>query len=283
MAPRGKLLVVHPVHGYKMKPQEDLKTIKRNARERNRVESVNRGFEILKLHLPSAANVKKMSKVNILNHASEYIKYLHNILNPVNQPCVNPRDRVGGDEVDEVHEHRAPTGSESGYESLYMHSPVSTIPSPGSSKPFGTQIPSPVPTIPSPASSLQYPSLSCTLTPTSNFQPSSFYSQGILQSVQQNSPVYSNMNSWSQNWRYSAQVNSKVGFSSGYHSHPGINSFSRLGFQSQPGSGSSSLPFSGFCSSSGLELTSPPDSTVADTQDESEEDVLDAIVDWQSV
>ena len=283
MAPRGKLLVVHPVHGYKMKPQEDLKTIKRNARERNRVESVNRGFEILKLHLPSAANVKKMSKVNILNHASEYIKYLHNILNPVNQPCVNPRDRVGGDEVDEVHEHRAPTGSESGYESLYMHSPVSTIPSPGSSKPFGTQIPSPVPTIPSPASSLQYPSLSCTLTPTSNFQPSSFYSQEILQSVQQNSPVYSNMNSWSQNWRYSAQVNSKVGFSSWYHSHPGINSFSRLGFQSQPGSGSISLPFSGFCSSSGLELTSPPDSTVADTQDESEEDVLDAIVDWQSV
>ena len=266
-----------------MKPQEDLKTIKRNARERNRVESVNRGFEILKLHLPSAANVKKMSKVNILNHASEYIKYLHNILNPVNQPCVNPRDRVGGDEVDEVHEHRAPTGSESGYESLYMHSPVSTIPSPGSSKPFGTQIPSPVSTIPSPASALQYPSLFCTLTPTSNFQPSSFYSQGVLQSVQQNSPVYSNMNSWSQNWRYSAQVNSKVGFSSWYHSHPGINSFSRLGFQSQPGSGSSSLPFSGFCSSSGLELTSPPDSTVADTQDESEEDVLDAIVDWQSV
>jgi len=156
-----------------------------------------------------------------------------------------------------------------------MHSPVSTIPSPGSSKPFGTQIPSPVPTIPSPASALQYPSLYCTITPTSNFQPSSFCSQGVIHSVQQNSPVYSNMNSWNQNWRYNAQVNSKVGFSSGY--------FSRLGFQSQPVSGSSSLPFSGFCSSSGLELTSPPDSTVADTQDESEEDVLDAIVDWQSV
>lgn len=282
MAPRGKLLVVHPVHGYKMKPQEDLKTIKRNARERNRVESVNRGFDILKLHLPAAANVKKMSKVNILNHASEYIKYLHNILNPVNQPCVYPRDEVGGDKVDEVQERRATAGSESGYESFYMHSPVSTIPSPGSSKPFGTQIPSPVSTIQSPAPAIQYPSLSCTLTPTSNLQPSSFYSQGILQSVQQNSPVYSNMNSWSQNWRYSAQVNSKVGFSSGYHSHQGINSFSRSGFLSQPVSGSSSLPCSGFSSSSGLELTSP-DSTVTDTPDESEDDVLDAIVDWQSV
>ena len=28
MSPRNKLVIVHPVHGYRIKPQEDLKTIK---------------------------------------------------------------------------------------------------------------------------------------------------------------------------------------------------------------------------------------------------------------
>ena len=45
-------LVVHPVHGYMIKPPEEVKTMKRNKRERNRVESVNKGFEVLRVHLP---------------------------------------------------------------------------------------------------------------------------------------------------------------------------------------------------------------------------------------
>jgi hypothetical protein len=71
------MIVLHPVHGYRIRPQEDLKTIKRNARERNRVQTVNQGFEKLRLHIPSAACDKKMSKVNILGHAVNYIQCLH--------------------------------------------------------------------------------------------------------------------------------------------------------------------------------------------------------------
>ena len=76
MAPRSKLLVYHPVHGYPILPQQDLKTIKRNARERNRVETVNRSFETLRQVVPSAAAYKKLSKVNIIHHALEYIHQL---------------------------------------------------------------------------------------------------------------------------------------------------------------------------------------------------------------
>jgi len=77
MGPKPKMIVLHPVHGYRIRPQEDLKTIKRNARERNRVQTVNQGFEHLRQHIPSAACDKKMSKVNILGHAVNYIQCLH--------------------------------------------------------------------------------------------------------------------------------------------------------------------------------------------------------------
>jgi len=80
MAPRTKLVAIHPIHGYAIKPQQDLKTIKRNERERNRVETVNKGFETLRLHVPTAAMVKKMSKVNIINHAMDYIQNLTQLL-----------------------------------------------------------------------------------------------------------------------------------------------------------------------------------------------------------
>ena len=80
MAPRSKLVAIHPIHGYAIKPQQDLKTIKRNERERNRVETVNRGFETLRQHVPTAASVKKMSKVNILAQAVDYIMYLQQML-----------------------------------------------------------------------------------------------------------------------------------------------------------------------------------------------------------
>ena len=80
MAPRTKLVAIHPIHGYSIKPQQDLKTIKRNERERSRVETVNKGFETLRMHIPTAAMMKKMSKVNILNHAMEYIDNLTQLL-----------------------------------------------------------------------------------------------------------------------------------------------------------------------------------------------------------
>ena len=82
-------MAVHPVHGYKIKPQEDIKTIKRNQRERNRVQTVNSGFDTLKQHLPGTAHLKKVSKVTILTHAMEYIAYLTRVLhNQQSQPMV---------------------------------------------------------------------------------------------------------------------------------------------------------------------------------------------------
>ena len=76
MGPRSKMMAIHPIHGYVIKPQEDLKTIKRNTRERNRVQTVNKGFDTLQRHVPTAAPIKKMSKVCVLQHAMEYIRNL---------------------------------------------------------------------------------------------------------------------------------------------------------------------------------------------------------------
>ena len=68
-------------HGYAV-PHCDFKTkvSSRNARERNRVKTVNIGFEMLKKQIPSAASVKKMSKVNILTQAVDYIETLQSLL-----------------------------------------------------------------------------------------------------------------------------------------------------------------------------------------------------------
>ena len=41
---------------------------------------MNSGFETLRKHIPTAAALKKMSKVNILNEAMEYIQYLRSVL-----------------------------------------------------------------------------------------------------------------------------------------------------------------------------------------------------------
>ena len=79
MAPKPKH-VIHPIHGYKMKPTENLKTIKRNERERNRVQNLNSGFEVLRQNIPAVAAMKKMSKIQILSHAVNYIQYLHQVL-----------------------------------------------------------------------------------------------------------------------------------------------------------------------------------------------------------
>lgn len=90
MAPKTKLVAFHPVHGYKIKPQQDLKTIKRNERERKRVETVNRGFETLRQHVPTASQIKKLSKVSILTEAMDYIQYLCNSLQhtPASEPVL---------------------------------------------------------------------------------------------------------------------------------------------------------------------------------------------------
>ena len=70
----------HPTLGYAIPPPQPAKVARRNARERNRVKQVNCGFEMLRSHIPSASKHKKMSKVDTLRHAVEYIQNLQNML-----------------------------------------------------------------------------------------------------------------------------------------------------------------------------------------------------------
>lgn len=55
---------------------------RRNERERQRVRSVNDGFERLRSHLPSECDLKdrRLSKVETLRNAINYIKYLQELL-----------------------------------------------------------------------------------------------------------------------------------------------------------------------------------------------------------
>lgn len=53
---------------------------KRNARERSRVKQVNNSFLTLRQHIPGAAKAKKISKVETLKKAVDYIKHLSQIL-----------------------------------------------------------------------------------------------------------------------------------------------------------------------------------------------------------
>ena len=86
-----KKIVFHPTLGYAIPAPQPAKVARRNARERNRVKQVNSGFEVLRMHIPSAAKQKKMSKVETLRHAVEYIQSLQQMLmEQEQQKCVTP-------------------------------------------------------------------------------------------------------------------------------------------------------------------------------------------------
>ncbi len=78
-------IAFHPTLGYAITPTMPAKVARRNARERNRVKQVNCGFEMLRSHIPSAAKNKKMSKVDTLRHAVEYIQNMHKMLHEQQQ------------------------------------------------------------------------------------------------------------------------------------------------------------------------------------------------------
>ena len=79
-------MIPHPTLGYPVLPPQPAKVQRRNARERNRVKQVNSGFDHLRSHIPSAAKHKKMSKVDTLRHAVEYIQSLQNCLDSAEDP-----------------------------------------------------------------------------------------------------------------------------------------------------------------------------------------------------
>lgn len=67
--------------GYSLPPQPPPHAVaRRNERERNRVKLVNNGFATLREHVPSGAHNKKMSKVETLRSAVEYIRALQQLL-----------------------------------------------------------------------------------------------------------------------------------------------------------------------------------------------------------
>lgn len=75
----------------KMRPAPAVAVARRNARERNRVKQVNNGFSMLRDHIPpeiadtydqaGRGNAKKLSKVETLRMAVEYIRSLETLLN----------------------------------------------------------------------------------------------------------------------------------------------------------------------------------------------------------
>ena len=61
--------------------KEHASVLRRNERERNRVKLVSDGFTNLRKHIPTDPSNKKLSKVETLRTAIEYIKHLQRILN----------------------------------------------------------------------------------------------------------------------------------------------------------------------------------------------------------
>lgn len=57
---------------------------RRNARERRRVKMINNGYETLRHHVPAGVDNKKLSKVETLRAAVDYIKYLQDLLQSEN-------------------------------------------------------------------------------------------------------------------------------------------------------------------------------------------------------
>ncbi|XP_075972442.1 achaete-scute complex protein T3-like [Anticarsia gemmatalis] len=77
-------------------PTQPASVARRNARERNRVKQVNNGFAALRQHIPSAVaaalaggrgSSRKLSKVDTLRLAVEYIKSLKKLLEDSEEGC----------------------------------------------------------------------------------------------------------------------------------------------------------------------------------------------------
>ncbi|XP_076370127.1 uncharacterized protein LOC143256601 [Tachypleus tridentatus] len=66
--------------GYILQPSRSAAVARRNERERNRVRLVNMGFAKLRKHVPNKAKNRKLSKVETLRSAAEYIKELQELL-----------------------------------------------------------------------------------------------------------------------------------------------------------------------------------------------------------
>ncbi|XP_063374296.1 achaete-scute complex protein T3-like [Cydia amplana] len=85
-------------------PSQPASVARRNARERNRVKQVNNGFAALRQHIPSAVSAalaggrgasRKLSKVDTLRLAVEYIKSLKRLLEESEEGCSDMQIGLG--------------------------------------------------------------------------------------------------------------------------------------------------------------------------------------------
>ncbi|CAH2092165.1 unnamed protein product [Euphydryas editha] len=85
-------------------PIQPASVARRNARERNRVKQVNNGFAALRQHIPSAVTAalaggrgssRKLSKVDTLRLAVEYIKSLKRLLEESEEGCSETQMSLG--------------------------------------------------------------------------------------------------------------------------------------------------------------------------------------------
>ena len=95
MAPKSTYIT-----GYRANLGTDHKTIKRNERERNRVQNLNSSFEVLRQNIPGAAPMKKISKIQILHQAVNYIQYLHQLIETTRQNVKTEVVSPGGQQYD---------------------------------------------------------------------------------------------------------------------------------------------------------------------------------------
>lgn len=79
--------------GYVVSPAP-VAVARRNARERNRVKQVNNGFATLRQHIPGAAKAKKISKVETLKQAVDYIRSLQELLEDHDALMLNTNNLV---------------------------------------------------------------------------------------------------------------------------------------------------------------------------------------------
>lgn len=95
---------------------------RRNERERNRVKLVNLGFQTLRQHVPNGAAAKKMSKVETLRSAVEYIRALQQLLAEHDATAtaavaaLGPAEACASGSSVPTSPHSAYSSDESGYE-----------------------------------------------------------------------------------------------------------------------------------------------------------------------
>ena len=154
-------IAFHPTLGYAMPPVQPAKVERRNLRERNRVKQVNCGFDYLRSHIPGAAKQKKMSKVETLRHAVEYIQMLRKL--------VGGSSSRSAEEIEEFTK-RVTLSAASPQPPPPITSPLAAIPTPSST------VSSEASTTPFEAVHFQYPSPLTPKTPSASSVPAEFHS-----------------------------------------------------------------------------------------------------------